>query len=290
MFRGAGERSQHAIKPIQFETLKDSFLLTPQRTLSVPKSSFITISRPTLKRVDRGVFCPIRYQNNIGLFRVSHIAKPPTAPQARVNMGKAAQDAVVMYLFDWNFELISTAPPGSINPDVLGVIDCQKVQVEIKGTDTPRSQITVFDKSIRRGDIVPVLDTVATMFLPNVIPGEGAFERCIDYCIENIDSTVGFAEDAHTLKSGRMPEFMTTKDPEILEKVKPLIIDHLKSSGDTHFAVYYRDRDDIMIFNIDETYEDPIEAPQFPQLTSFALRTYGGPSAGATRVGIRITI
>jgi hypothetical protein len=190
---------------------------------------------------------------------------------------------VVDYLDEvYGFNLISMAQPGSHGPDIVGLIDSFPIQIEVKGLANFGSQISMFDKSVRRGVECSILDRLAqsTLGAPN-------FESMIDSFID--DSRVhGFAEDPCSPKSGSVPPKLNQELQKHLGAGRDIVLQHLRDSGDTHLGIYSRNSDDVIIYSVYEN--DPLHLPMLPDLKEFTLATHGGPYKGATRFGVRIKI
>lgn len=245
----------------------------------------------------KGVFAKIAVNSSdeadaVGYVLISNVQKPAGKKQSRVAMGATAQEKILEQLKkelgEENVELVSTAPVGSAKPDLvvrIGKGQYQFVQFEIKGTGGLKAPITVFDKSARRGQVPELLDKVAVAYTGGQAQD---FTEMVDmYRAE--DKTIGFPGDEGTGKSGKLPGALRTTDPEKLSNVRKVILDHFHESGDDYFAIYERESGDVHIFDTGRIM-GPLDVADMPPFKKMVLATYGGPSAGAMRVGFKIVL
>jgi len=261
-----------------------------------------------------------------GYIMISKIEKPAGKSQARVGHGALAQKkvaAIVNQIATENgasYEFVSEAPERSNAPDLIIKYGGQPIQFEIKGRGSSTGYIYIFDKSIRRGYNIKILDQIASKFAAalwvklkydlkstrdNLIPGPEEevnlasalrqarfpyiFEGIIDFYKKYIDERYGFAGDVDVIKSGKIPSDFTTTDKELTGFVRDVIIQHLQESGDDYFVVYTRSEDTTDIYS-SGTEKNPIGAKPMPEFSAVKIATAGGKSSGSTRVGLKIAI
>jgi len=300
-YSGAGERTDYINSPHNnegggFKLHKAVDVVQPvpgyehlkagtQVHIIIPGTLYRGVQIGAPKRNANGVFTQVGINSAdaadaIGYVPISSITKPAGAKQGRVALGDSAQNQVLQRLYQEygqdHVQVLGKAPVGSTKPDLLVSVDGKRHQFEIKGTASWTAPITFFDKSFRRGLRIPLLDDLAAA----VTNGEyHSFEKLVDkYRAE--DHTIGFAGDEGVLKSGKLPRAFKSTDPAMMDHVRRVIIDHLKKGGDDYFVVYNRAKDDVKIYPVDK----------IPRFKSANLATYGGPSAGATRIGLKIQL
>lgn len=306
-FPGAGERTDYVNSPqndedgfplmksvkaikkdrskVDIESGTNVFITKPGKLVrgedigALPKSTiFALISRVSSKKKDA-----------LGYVPISSIQKPSKGGQSRVQTGSSAQDIIAdkvseMVDQDVETEVISTAKPGSTKPDLVMKVGNQEIQFEIKGTSSDAAPITFFDKTMRRGRSDDLLD----MFAEVLTDGEvETFEQAVDLYREE-DPTIGYPGDEGVGKSGKLPLDFRIKDPTKLKKFRSELIDHFKEGGDNYFAVHNRTKDTAKIYHIYGP--NLLDADKFPQIKQFDVRTYGGPSGGGMRVGIKVKL
>lgn len=288
-FSGAGERTDYiTCQPGEGFPVDTDTTLFPHLS-SVDAGTRVWFTSPELNDSQdaKGVFGSVSFsgpdQPEDGFLRISHVQKPSGKNQNRVAMGAAAQESVKQYVFDAAGNLclsaayVDGAPPGSNKPDLIMNVDSLLVQFEIKGAPSLSSTITLFDKSVRRGQ-----ETLLDRFCGPL--GYDTLEECIDACE---DPSVGFVGDAGVIKSGKMPDVLRVTDEELLYNFRAEIKSHFADSGDNYFAVFDRSSSQSRLYHTGFS-DNPLQAPDLPNLTAFTLATYGGPSSGATRVGVKV--
>lgn len=248
---------------------------------ATPKTGVFTlISRVSSKQKDA-----------LGYVPISAIQKPSPQGQSRLETGAQTQDLIAdkvreMVDEDADVEVVSVAKKGSTAPDVVMKINGKRVQFEVKGTSSASAPITLFDKSMRRGKKDELLD----MFADVVTNGEAeTFEQAVDLYREE-DPTIGFPGDEGVGKSGKLPLAfrVDSSDKTTLRTFRDELIKHFEDGGDNYFVVHNRTKDTVDIYHVFGP--NPIKADKFPQLKQFDVRTYGGPSGGAMRVGVKIKL
>jgi len=212
-----------------------------------------------------------------------------TAPntQSRLHTGAQTQEFIKQKLeqkYKDSFEFISMARPGSDAPDLIVQINKMKLQFEIKGRDTTQSSVTFFDKSIRRGKRVELLDRMSSIFTRNRYT---TFEEMIDgYRATN--NCVGYPGDEGTPKSGKLPsELRTRNDHLISAQMHAILLEHFSDNGDNYFAVYNRKNEQTAEIFYTGYGPNPLNAPALPPLDFIALDTHGGSYKGSMRVAIK---
>lgn len=317
-FSGAGERTNY----IESEKNDDGFpLLKTVKVIPLKGNDRFELENGNLVHITRpgrlyrgeeigatpatGVFTKIgrkspKKKDAIGYVPLSAIEKPAGAQQSRMQTGSSSQEAVAEKLqqeYGDDYEFVSTATKGSTVPDLVVKIKDQQIQFEIKGTTSPTAPITFFDKSVRRQQQVPLLDKFAS----TLSYGEASsFTQLVDLHreqqLQNVgdeeepQGIVGFPGDEGTPKSGKLPkEFEVTEDQQLLSRLREDIIEHFGEGGDNYFAIHNRSNDQIDIYHTGHG-PNPLNEGSLPQLRSFKLATYGGPSRGAMRVGLKIKL
>lgn len=223
-----------------------------------------------------------------GYMALSNIANPANT-QTRVAHGAEAQASFAERLataIGPGFKLISSAPMSSQAPDVVGSVNGQDVQFEIKGRNSQSSHITFFDRSIRRGGNDPMLNDVSAALTQGKLNN---FEQMID-AYRKKNKAVGFPGDKGAPPSGKLPpEFRVSDDQALFTSVRQHLIDHFAQAGDNYFAVVNRDTNQTEIFWTGAG-QNPLNAPVFPQLIFVLLDTYGGAYKGAMRVAMKVKL
>lgn len=261
----------------------------------------------------------------VGYINIRKVEKPSGKSQSRVTHGAIAQDKIFDYIVDKSkedgveVEKISSAPPASTKPDLVVKYGDQEIQFEIKGTKSARGFITVFDKSLRRGVLPPnIVESVVDAYIEeldvtinkDLETGEAlespekislmsgldsvgyphTFEGVIDFYQNFVNSRFGFCQDRGDVpKSGKLPSDFITKEKRLTDQIRDNIVEHLKDSGDDYFVLYNSSNSEIKIYSVNDKF-NPLGAPSFPEVSEAKLATYGGCSAGATRVGFKIRL
>lgn len=305
-FSGAGERTDYVNNPQYNQTqgfplIKDVKVHRPisgHETLSKGQEVFITRPGKLYKGVDidakpaTGVFAQVGIKSAdendaVGWIPISAIQKPAGAKQSRVAMGSSAQDQILELIRqhhgEENVEFISSAPPGSTKPDLVISVNGEIIQFEIKGANKINAPITFFDKSARRGVSIPELDELAQAYT-----GISSFEEMIDQ-YRKTNKAFGYPGDKGAPKSGKLPPDLSTTDKDILASVRRIILEHLWEGGDNYFVVYDRTNHSPYIFFTGKG-KNILQANKFPNFKKASLKTYGGPSAGAMRVGFKVQL
>jgi hypothetical protein len=292
----------NAIGGVGFVTREQREIIKIDGTITtVPAGTKIYISRPgTLYQGSdiggpraKGVYVLVGLRSPVaryatGYMALSNIANPANI-QARVPAGAAAQQSFITRLqasVGEGFKLLSVAPMSSQAPDVIAQINQQTCQFEIKGRNNQAAHITFFDRSIRRGNRDPMLDDVARALMGSNVD---SFEQMIDIYRKK-NTAVGFPGDKGAPPSGKLPpEFRVHDNPALFERVRAHLLAHFNEAGDNYFAVLNRDDGKASIFWTG-TGPNPLEAPDFPQLTMVLLDTYGGAYKGAMRVALKVRL
>lgn len=226
----------------------------------------------------------------LGYMPLNHIVKPAGKKQSRIQGGASSQDFVANHILSTygadRVKIVSTAKRGSNAPDVVLVFDGEKIQFEVKGTEKGPSQpITFFDKSMRRGKSNDILDEFAKDISHNEAQN---FTELVDM-YKKINPKVGFAGDEGVGKSGKYPkEFQVTGPPDLLHKLRKTLIDHFAHGDDNYFAVHFKPTT-VEMWHTGHG-PNPLKAPMLPDIKSFKVTTYGGPSGGATRTALKVKL
>jgi len=315
-FSGAGERTVYVpvSKDISIYRYKEGFhpakktqLFTKEgyimKELSTSSKVYFTYPAILYKDIGgkRGTYAMVSLTSPSsspeGYVIISHITKPSGKGQARVGAGAKTQKEVadeVEKIANANkksYKFISTARAGSTVPDLIVEYDDNKIQFEIKGTNSSSAPITFFDKSVNRRTAPPkIVDEIVGVFLTAEMKREGVtgLVSLIDYLRLN-DTTVGLAGDDGAPRSGKLPAMLTTTESSKLAKVREVIIDHFAEGGDNYFVVHNRSLDKFDIY-FTELGKNHLGYPSLPRFSFFSLATYGGASSGSTRVGFKIKL
>lgn len=301
-FPGAGERTNYVASQTDgYPLLKDVNVVNPSPGYeNLQKGTRVFVTNPgKLYRGSQigatpssGVFASVGVKsadpnNAIGMIPISAIEKPAGKKQSRVSAGSSAQDRIFEIIRDAygeeNVEYVSSAPVGSTKPDLVVKVNQTPAQFEIKGTSSVSSPITFFDKSVRRGMSVEILNDLTRAFT-----GIPTFEKMIDQ-FRKRDKSIGYVGDEGVGKSGKLPSELTSTDDDILQAVRNKIIEHLHEGGDNYFVVYDRSANEPHIF-FTGLGKNVLKAKPIPKFKKASLQTYGGPSGGAMRVGFKIRL
>jgi hypothetical protein len=303
-FPGAGERTNH-ITSFHNETglsfNKIATILTPSgNIMSLQPGTKVHVIKPGIlyrgsaigATNSRGIFTKVGLSSThdehfVGYAMIHTITKPSSKHQTRLRTGAIAQMKVGEWVKStWDkkeIDIISTAQKGSTKADLILSVSGHPVQFEVKGTGSVNAAITLFDKSIRRDTHNELTDEFAR------IVSSGIHVNFVDLVDEyrKIDNSIGFPGDVGVGKSGKLPSKFKITDVDTLMQLREILITHFKSNNDNYFAVY-----DWVNGKTDAYWtgygENVLELPPLPQLKTFSLQTYGGPSGGAMRVGLKV--
>lgn len=301
-FVGVGERTNYVDHPINhtegFEVLKDTDLhhVCGKRT-PVLAGTRVFITRPgklvrgkdigasnstyIFTQVSLESSCPSKFH---GYAAISAIKKPARVI-ARVLKGDETQRRVLASLqhnLEQEVELVSIAPKSSRNPDLVVLIGGIYQQFEIKGSQNPaKSHVTVYDKSTGRDSQHPELEAFAQTH------SNCSFVELVDRYRTN-DLSVGFPGDPGVVKSGKLPNAFKITSAEELSKFRQMLLDRFAVCGDNYFTIVNHSRPEESLTFFTGHGINVLNAPLFPELGSFAVDTYGGPSSGKMRTGIKI--
>lgn len=226
----------------------------------------------------------------------------------RVLVGLSSQDAVGMYIraeareLGYRARTLSSAAFGQKDSDVVVSIGGTRVGIEVKGTAGTNKFISMFDKSVRRKSVPDEVEKLTQALIETISIGGASLSRLLsvnsysknflgvlDFYRDNVDRTVGLAEDDNAVASGKLPRDFITKNSLVCAAARRLILDNLKSGGDTYFAVHNKSTDDVKYWYTGYG-TNVLNAPRFPTIREVGLDTYGGSSKGATRVALKIRI
>lgn len=210
-----------------------------------------------------------------------------TTRQPRYYTGAKAQEIIKQrfeHLYNDKFEFISMAQPASKLPDLVIKLHERPLQLEVKGRDTANSNITFFDKSIRRGETSNTLNKLCSIFTHERYAD---FEQMMD-SYRNVTPAIGFPGDVGTPKSGKLPQILkATNAHDISNQVREMLVSHFFDHQDNYFAVItHKIAGQIEIYHTGFG-ENPLNAPLFPQLSHVMLGTLGGSYKGSMRVAIK---
>lgn len=315
-FSGAGERTIYVpiSKDISIYRYKEGFkpskatnLCTKEgyiiKTLSTSDKVYFTYPAKLYKDIGgkRGTYAMVSLKSpsapSDGYVIISHITKPGGKGQARVGAGAKTQKEVadeVERIANKNkksYKFVSTARAGSTVPDLIVEYDDNKIQFEIKGTNSSSAPITFFDKSVNRRVNPPeIIDEITKVFITRELRAKGVkdFITLIDH-LRLEDPTIGLAGDEGAPRSGKLPPMLTTTERSKLTKLREVIKEHFAEGGDNYFVVHNRSQDkfDIYFTGLGKNHLGYSDLPNF---SYFSLATYGGASSGSTRVGLKIKL
>jgi len=295
-FSGAGERTDYVTchsSPDGYDVVGAACLFPDGHELAPGTPVWFTSTeladRENAGADCRGVFGEVSLTGPTGpaagFIHISKVAKPSGNRQSRVAHGALAQNSVAEFLHSSvDYEFVSSAPPGSTAPDLVVSIDGTIQQFEIKGTGSPSAPITLFDKSASRKSYPPLLDRLASIYGTS----EDTFVSLMDH-YQSLDPSIGFAGDHGVGKSGKLPSEFRIDCPDMLHSMRNVLVDHFRDGGDNYFVVYDRGSRTSDIYFTGHG-DNLLGVPDFPMLTQFHLSTYGGPSSGSTRIGLKVKI
>jgi hypothetical protein len=225
----------------------------------------------------------------------------------RVLAGLSSQEVVAEYLRAVARELgyrtrhVSSAAFGQKHNDVVLSVGGLKFGVEVKGTNGNKP-ISMFDKSVRRRSVPTEIDRIVAALVESISIGGAnlgkllsvnsygkGFLDVMDFYRDKVDSTIGLAEDKNSTSSGKLPRDFITRDPAVCAAARRLILENLKSGGDTYFAVHDKNTDAVRYWYTGHG-TNVLSAPRLPPLKEVGLDTYGGASMGATRIALKIRL
>jgi hypothetical protein len=231
---------------------------------------------------------------------VSNIDKPAGSAASRVQQGALAQKKVA----DWfitNFpgaKQVSSAVAGSTKEDLILEYKGKKINVEIKNANVLSAPITFFDVSARRGQRYDVLDKIANILAFKETTNKGAFEVLMDRYHKKYPD-VGYPTDSgldgfnQVPKSGKVPPELTFEgdEPKALDLLRrKIILNHFRDDKIDYFAINMKDEIVVYWTELSQDVFKSSLISKFPKLKYFSLKTYGGSSRGAMRVGIKVKL
>jgi hypothetical protein len=226
----------------------------------------------------------------------------------RVRQGLSSQEAVSIFIKAEARErgvkvrVVKRAAYGQKSNDVVMNLDGRTVSFEVKGIDGVGKSLPLFDKSVRRRNVPPEIETLAEAFAEVISVGGGRLSRLLDtegyprtflgmldFYRDKVDPTIGLAEDPNSTSSGKLPRDLASSDSRVTSVARKLVLNNLKSGGDSYFAVHDKRTDDVHVWYTGYG-ENVLDAPSFPPVKHVMIDTYGGSSRGATRVAVKIRI
>ena len=196
----------------------------------------------------------------------------------------AAQDAVVNHLeheFGSDFELISTAGRSSKAPDIVSKIHGLPTQIEVKNRANKNAPVTVYEKSIKRGQRDRVLDAFARAHSGGV---SKTFEDFVDL-LRKDNPAIGFPGDAGVTKSGKF--YVPAEDAKTRTMMRKYIMDTMKNNSDDYFAIHTFNDNVTELYDIGSTNHE-VPAKKLPNIRVVRAETYGGAYKGAMRIAIKV--
>ena len=323
-FSGAGERTQYASQEgVTFPFLQDSVakIESTGELVKIPSGTNVVFLPPyklfrgedigITGKGKKSIFAPADIEGlEPGYVVIGHIEKPSGQKQSRVSLGAKAQDQIKEIVIARAAEdgvqasYVSSATPGSTKPDLVIDYGGEKIQFEIKNRQTKAGFTTMFDKSVKRGPAPEIIEDLAKAFIDNLEVSYDdvenqklsdalkvnnfppSFQGVMDFFNAKIDQTIGYAGDEGVVSSGKLPSAFTTKDPNILNAFKNVLVEHLNEGGDDYFVIYTASANEADIYSTGGS--NPLGAVAMPDLLAAKLATYGGKSSGSTRVGLKI--
>lgn len=226
----------------------------------------------------------------------------------RAKTGLASQDVVAMYAISiaedvgLDLKVVSTASYGQKDSDVVVRVNGTEFGIEVKGIKDHAKLIPIFDKSVRRHSVPKDIENITEAYISTLSLGGASVRRLmsiegypsdflglLDFFRDHVDGTVGLAEDSNSSSSGKLPKEFLTTDPYVLKAARAIILGNLKVSRDSYFAIHDKSRDSVNFYYTGFG-TNVLLQPRFPNLRQAALDTYGGASAGATRVAFKVRI
>lgn len=317
---------------------RDGFGWTTQKyktgdKLSITSKNMISIKEDWLG--SQAVMCAeVKLDGSKGYIPIRNIKKP-TNLQGRVKLGASAQEMAMQMIEDIcnsnNPPLIinskSVVKQASNKPDIVVMLsNGNKFQVEVKGTLDFSKEVYFYDKSVSRvqDEKSQEIDKYVRAMMLNNNPAykemtTGRDEdnwinkdhpltltRVIDYQrVVKGDFSVGYAQDEGvTLKSGKMPKFLSTTDNTACSEIRDLIINKFRSGNDKddYFAHVNTSTKEVRLYIIPGT-ADPLRLSKlngtneyrgkfksFPEFSRAQLTPPGTASGSGTRVGVKATL
>lgn len=226
----------------------------------------------------------------------------------RVRAGLSSQEAVSLFIkaeahdAGRKARVVKRAGYGQQSADVIMNVDGVTFSVEVKGVDGLARPIPLFDKSVRRRNVPPEIESMADAFIETISVGGGRLGRLmetqgysrtflgmLDFYRDKLDPTVGLAEDPNSAGSGKLPRDLSSGAPEPTRRAQKLVLDNLRAGGDSYFSVHDKRTDEVYLWYTGVG-PNVLSAPNFPRVTHVSMDTYGGSSKGATRVAIKLKL
>ena len=329
-FTGAGERTPHATSGKEFPVVFKTVLVGEDGSqVPVPEGTKLVFVKPwklytgaelqgVQSRLKRSTFAKAEVDGlGQGYINIRAVGKPSGGGQSRVQSGSTAQDKIMGVIqlrgedSGVSVEKVSSAPPGSTKPDLVVNYGGKKIQFEVKGRNSARGFVTVFDKSVRRGAEIPIVEAIVKAFIAALdvtyeVDGEKKSSRLgsalgdlglpqnlegvLGFYNKYVDPSIGFCGDPSPVpRSGKLPRDFVTTDQSILSLMKGQILKHLRESGDDYFVIYTRAGESADIYSTGGS-NNPLDAIEAPDFVKAGFMTYGGCSNGATRVGFKVQL
>ena len=306
--KGAGERTVYAKLPVNQPPGGEGFRVKKQtpvikgtlvKSLDAGDRVYFTTPAKLFKAADVGQKGTSYYarvgirstmvKDSIGYVPISVLEKP-TRIEGRVVTGAQGQEQVFQFLQQTYgdkhvIERTGGAVIGSKTGDLNVTIDNEALQMEIKNASSPKTPITLYDKTVRRGKLTRDIDDIirAVTGDPNM-----TMEKYIDMKRRK-DRTIGYPGDKGVrAKSGSFPRVLITQDDPAMQTAYRAIIRHFAFGGDTHFAINHGSGS-ATIYHTGHG-PNPINVPTFPVPTTLLLDTYGGAYRGGMRMGVKIKL
>lgn len=225
----------------------------------------------------------------------------------RVKQGLSSQEAVSSYVraeaeaLGLKSRVLRRAKFGQKSNDVVMSLGGIPVNLEVKGVDGFSRPIPFFDKSVRRRNVPPEIESLTAALIETISVGGGNLGRVmesagysktflgvIDFYRDKIDPTVGLAEDPNSASSGKLPRDMSSSDAGVTRLARKMVLDNLVSGGDNYFAIHDKKTDDVYVWHTGHG-PNPLSYPKLPAVKRVVIDTYGGASMGATRIAVKLS-
>ena len=221
----------------------------------------------------------------VGFIPISAVEKPSQVHR-RVLTGKAGQEAVLHYIQQTFVEVftsirqVHSAGVGSTKPDLIVSFDGTIAQFEIKNSSSPTAPVTLFDKTVRRDKSNVLIDELVA-----IMTGKEhmTLARAIDLAHKK-DKTIGFPGDKGVGKSGKYAIRIDDTN-DLMEPAYDFLLEHFAENRDNYLAINTNDR--VTLYFTDYG-ENILKTPRLPIPKYIDLRTYGGPTAGGMRMGVKV--
>lgn len=205
--------------------------------------------------------------------------------QERITIGNKAQTAVARD-FEWKFpgsKCVYMAGKSSKRTDIIMKLSTgQEVHIECKAMS---ELVTLYDSTIHRGSVDPILD----WFASRATNGNEnlTMAQVVDFYREK-EKRYGFAGDeGSSAKTGLVPA-LWIRSPSVCGKLRQILMARYIERNENYFAL-------VTSSGITYHYLSGIKIPElglhpFPKIVRAKTDTYGGAGASTIRVAIKAVI